>query len=289
MPASVKELVDSYTCGRSLFRSWRKVPSQATASGVWFDLSMSPGNPVPQYYAAAPLASLRLSRSTDGGLEHGGNVSPLKKHLHRFGVISVTATAVPLPLQLLDYLMFYPFVAQDAGEQTLTIGVSNSVSQTLPRYSDGRGVQIMPVLVAAHIGGFQFYVTYTNENGVSGRISQTVTCNTQVVNGSCAISAASQAQGAGPFIPLQDGDRGVRSIETVTGLTSDIGLLALVLVKPLASPYVYDITAPAEVDFLIDQSVLPEIKDDAYLNLICCPTGTLAGAPLNGWLETIWG
>ena len=289
MPASVKELIDSYDAGRALYRSWRKVPSQTTASGIWFDLSMSPGNPVPQYYAAAPLASCRMARSTDGGLEHGPNVSPLKKHLHKFGIISLTATAVPLPIQLLDYLLFYPFVAMDAEEQPCSVGVVDDIPQTLSRHTDGLGVKVMPVLVAAPVGGFQFFITYTNERGETGRISQTVTCNTQVVNGTCAISAPSTAGASGPFIPLQHGDRGVRSIEAVTGLNSDIGLLSLVLVKPLAFHYCYDITGPAEVDFLIDRSVLPEIVDDAYLNMIVYPSGTLASAPLNGWLETVWG
>jgi hypothetical protein len=33
---------------------------------------------------------------------------------------------------------------------------------------------------------------------------------------------------------------------------------------------------------------IPEIKDDAYLNFISLPNGTLANAPIIGVLETIW-
>lgn len=43
--------------GRNHYSFWRKTPSQVTTAGVWFDLSMSPGNPNPQYYAATPTNS----------------------------------------------------------------------------------------------------------------------------------------------------------------------------------------------------------------------------------------
>jgi hypothetical protein len=282
MPANVASIIEAHNAGQTHYRTWRKVPTQTTGSGIWFDLSLSPGNPVPQYYAAAPLAAIALARSTDGGLDHGPNVSPYTKHLHKFMAMTQTATAVPLPIIICDYLLYYPFVAMDAGDQTMTNVV------TIPRYTNGDGVEIMAVEVAAQVGGAQFYVTYTNSSGVSGRVSATVTCNAQTVNGTIITSAPTTAGTAGPFIPLQQGDSGVRSIESVTFLSGDVGLIALVLVKPLASHSIYDITAPVEVDFLIDRSTLPIIKDDAYLNLIVHPSGTLAAAPFNGEIQTFW-
>lgn len=282
MPANVASIIAAYDAGQSLYRTWRKVPTQTTGSGIWFDLSLSPGNPVPQYYAAAPLTAIALARSTDGGLDHGPNVSPLTKHLHKFMAMTQTATAVPLPIILCDYLMYYPFVAMDAGDQTMTNVV------TIPRYTTGAGVEIMAVEVAAQVGGAQFYVTYTNSDGVAGRVTATVRCNTQTVNGTIITSAPTTAGAAGPFLPLQRGDSGVRSIQSVTFLSGDVGLISLVLVKPLASHSIYDITAPVEADFLIDRSILPIIKDDAYLNMIVHPSGTLAAAPLNGEIQTFW-
>jgi len=282
MPANVASIIAAYDAGQSLYRTWRKVPTQTTGSGIWFDLSLSPGNPVPQYYAAAPLTAIALARSTDGGLDHGPNVSPLTKHLHKFMAMTQTATAVPLPIILCDYLMYYPFVAMDAGDQTMTNVV------TIPRYTTGAGVEIMAVEVAAQVGGAQFFVTYTNSDGVAGRVTATVTCNTQTVNGTIITSAPTTAGAAGPFLPLQRGDSGVRSIQSVTFLSGDVGLISLVLVKPLASHSIYDITAPVEADFLIDRSILPIIKDDAYLNMIVHPSGTLAAAPLNGEIQTFW-
>lgn len=282
MASNVREIVNAYEAGQYLIRTWRKVPTQTTASGIWFDLSMSPGNPVPQYYAATPLAATVLARSTDGGIDHGPNVSPSTKYLRRFMAMTQTTTAVPLPIYILDYLMYYSFVTMDVGTQDL------NNTNSLTRYTDGVGVEIMAVEVASQVGGAQFRVTYTNSAGVSGRVSQTVTCNTQVVNGTIITSAPTTAGCAGPFIPLADGDTGVRSIQQVEFLTGDVGLISLVLVKPIASISIYDITAPVEVDYLIDQNIVPIIKDDAYLNMICHPSGTLASAPFNGMIETAW-
>ena len=167
---------------------------------------------------------------------------------------------------------------------------------TLPRYTDGEGLQIMAVEVAAQIGGVaSFYVTYTNQDGTPGRTSSTCICNTQVVNGTIINSAAAPTATypSGPFIPLQQGDTGVQSVESITWLTSDVGLVTLVLVKPLATfalePISNSIYSPKEIDFAISNAgKLPVIPDDAYLNLICLPTGTLSGGQLYGTVETIW-
>lgn len=280
---SVGELVDAEAEGKAQFATWRKSPTQVSTIGVWFDLSMSPGNPVPQYYAAAPLASVALSRSVDGGLPHGGNVSPSTKHLRRVMVMSAVATAMPMPMMLLDYLMFYPFIDEGStDEQTLT----NSV--TLPRWTDGEGVQIMAVSVAGRTGGQSFYMTYTNSDGTAGRISQTVVQNSVSVNGSIVTSDRANALARGPFIPLQQGDTGVRSIQSVTMLGADVGLFTLVLVKPTAQLQLRGIDAPVEVDYFGDFGQCPTIADDAYLNMICCPAGSLAATALHGTIETTW-
>jgi hypothetical protein len=89
---------------------------------------------------------------------------------------------------------------------------------------------------------------------------------------------------------LQRGDTGVQSVQSVTiGGIGDVGLFALVLVKPLATFSLYGIDAPTEVDYFTDMASMPEIKDDAYINLIALPNGTLSGAPIHGVIETTWG
>ena len=95
---NVRELTDAEDAGAYLYASWRKQATQTTGAGIWFDMSMSPGNPAPQYYIGTPNTFTPLRQSTDGGLRHGGNVNALgkKKFLRKLTAMTPTATAAPL-------------------------------------------------------------------------------------------------------------------------------------------------------------------------------------------------
>jgi hypothetical protein len=281
---SVREFTSAIDEGKQRYFTWRKSPTQTTTAGVWFDLSMSPGNPVPQYYAASPLVAVQLKQSTDGGIFHGGNVSPSTKHICRTMCLATAATALPMTMILCDYLLYYPFIDEGTvDEQSLT----NTAS--LPRYTDGAGVQIMAVSVAGRTGGQTFQVNYTNQDGIAGRLTTVVIQNTAAANGSIVSTATATAGTAGPFLPLQQGDSGVRSIESVQMISgTDVGLFTLVLIKPLMQTQIRGIDAPVEVDTLVMKAQIPEIKDDAYLNYICLPNGSLAATAIHGDMVYNW-
>ena len=80
-----REMAAAEDAGQYLYASFRKQATQTTGAGVWFDLSMSPGNPAPNYYIGSPNVFVPLKQSTDGGLRHGGavNAQGSKKHLRR--------------------------------------------------------------------------------------------------------------------------------------------------------------------------------------------------------------
>lgn len=281
---NTKQLIDCELEGRVRQYVWRKTPSQASTAGIWFDLSMSPGNPPAQYYIGSILSSTVLARSTDGGFYHGANVTPSTKYLRSITAMTATATALPMPLILCDYLMCYPFVDMSVTDQQ---DMTNT--NVLTRYTDGKGVMVMAVLTNAGVGGQSFFFTYTNSAGVSGRVSRTVTMNTATAIGSIVTSSVSTAgQSGNPFIGLQDGDSGVRSIQSVTMLGADVGLFALVLVKPLLTTAVNEITAPYEKDALLIGGEIPRIYDDAFLGCLALPRGTLAATALVGNVKVVW-
>jgi len=287
--ANARRMADAQDAGQYLYASFRKQATQTTAAGIWFDLSMSPGNPAPNYYIGSPNVFVPLKQSTDGGIRHGGNVNALgkKKFLRKLMAFTTTAAATPLPMILLDYVGFYGFVDESVLDEQF---MDNTTP--LPRHADGRGVQLMPIVVAGQTGGQTFTVNYTNQDGVAGRITQSVTMSTQFVNGTVLHSARSGTAyvNNGPFLPLQIGDSGVQSVQSVTiGGVGDVGLFALVLVKPLATIALRGIDAPTEIDYLTDMASIPEIEDDAYLNFLTLPNGTLSGAPIHGIIETTWG
>lgn len=268
--------------GRTLTRPFVKNPSIVTAAGIYVDLTVFGRYPAAQYYTDTSLAARPLRRSTDGGMDHGEDKGPLfKKFLQSVTALTVTAGAIPLPMLVMDYLMFYPLIPmEDVQEMDNTL--------TLPRYTDGRGVQMMLVEQFPYIGGGTCRITYTNQDGVAGRLSAIMTINTQTALGTIATSAPATVGVAGPFVPLQQGDSGVRSVESIEFFTADAGNIAIVLVKPLAPCALYETTCPGEWDFNFDLGILPVIEDDAFISIICLPAGSLSGAILDGSITTIW-
>lgn len=282
--SNVRQLVDAETEGRVRRYTWRKTPSQVTTAGFWFDLSMSPGNPPPKYWFDAPPAIAKaVSQSVDGGIFHGANVSPQEKYIRLITSLTVTATALPMSMILCDYLLYYPSCDDSTTDAQV---LDNTV--TLPRYTDGKGVMAIAVSVAGRTGGQQFFFTYTNSDGVAGRTSQTVTQNAAAAIGTVVTSATATQASGNPFIGLQVGDSGIRSIQSVTMLGADVGLFTLILVKPLAQTAIKEITAPYEKDLFVLGQSIPQVEDDAYLNFLCNPRGTLASTALIGDLKVIW-
>lgn len=290
----IADVVGNEISGRMRNYFFRKTPSQTTTIGIWFDLAMSPGMPTPKYwFDAAPLVAKGIYQSTDGGYFHGANVSPGEKYLRSLMVgahSTSTTNAAPINAVLLDYLLYYPSVDDGTTDEQL---MDNTV--TLPRYTDGEGVQMMAVTTGLRTGGQSFSVKYTNQDGVTGKISPTVVQNAAAYIGSITNSDRAISGSASWMIPLADGDTGVRKVESVTMNGVDVGLFSIILVKPLAQICFREsqistagtINTPNEKDFLL-YGEMPRIYDDAYLNMVVLPQASLATTILAGTLKVIW-
>lgn len=283
---SYGEVIAAQESGKTFLTVFRKVPAVATAAGIWFDLSMVPGIPGPNYYASAPLVADVLAPTVGSGtvgIQYGGPTpSGMTKHLIRS---LVTTTIAPVVFILCDYLLYYPFCDMgDTTEQTM------DNTKSLPRYSDGQGVQIIAVEVAPQLGGKSFQVRYTNQDGIPNRLTKNVICNSQTVNGTLINTSptASVSGFGGPFLPLQTGDTGVRSIEGFLMNTADTGLITLVLVKPICTFSNKEISTPAEVEWDEDRLLYPEIKNGAFLGLLCLSQSSLSAVAIQGELEYVW-
>lgn len=282
----ISDVIDAELAGRVRNYWWRKTPSAITTAGIWYDLATAAGNPkAKNWFDSAPLTAAQVAQSTDGGLFHGANVSPSEMYLRKTLCLTATVTALPMQMILCDYLLYYPTIDEAVTDQQ---DMDNTV--TLPRYTDGEGVYMMAVTLAARTGGQQFTVSYTNSDGVSGRTTPVMTTNTSSVIGTIAttVFTPTNQTSATPFIPLQDDDKGVRSVESVTMLGSDTGLFAIVLVKPISETQIRGIDAPVEKDHLLHTAELPRIYDDAFLGYLCLPQGTLAATALLGNVKVIW-
>jgi hypothetical protein len=281
--ANFKGVVDAELEGRVRITSYRKLPN--FTAGLWSDCAIAPGLPLPKYWFDAPPGVAQVaSQSDDGGFYHGPNVSPQKKYLRQMTIRTDGANNAPSFYHICDYLLYYPSIDEGTTDEQFLDNTN-----TLTRYTDGKGVMILPVSVAARTGGQQFYVTYTNSDGVSGRVSQTVIQNTATNAGNIVTSARATNLSGNPFIGLAHGDTGVRSIESVTMLGADVGLFSLILVKPLAQIALQEVNSFREKDFLLHDMALPVIEDDAFLGMVGLSAGTASGPSLYGYMKFIYG
>jgi hypothetical protein len=279
---AVWSVTDAHAAGRVHTAHFRKVPSQASTAGWWVDLSMAAGNPIPNYYAAAPLAAKRLDPFD--GIFHGADKSPATKHLTHLGLMTPTAAMVGQYV-LLDWLLVYPFVDGDAAGDVQAMDNTTALN----RYADGSGVQIMATAVTPTAGAGTFTVDYVNQDGIA-RTSPVQVVNTTASSiANVATSQQNVAGGVGgPFLALASGDSGVQSITSVTFLTAAGGLVALSLVKPLADLAIREINTMAEVNYIATRPGAPQIMDGAYLGLIANCAGSVAAGLLTGYATFVW-
>lgn len=283
---NVRQVIQAELDGRMRRSEFVKNITQTTTAGLWFDLSGSAGNPrAKQWFDATPLKAQQVKRSTDGGLDHGSDVSVdgYAKFLREIRVACATATPLPMSLILCDYLLYYPTI--DKGDRSAQ-AMDNTA--TLPRYADGEGVQIVPITVSGGAGGQTFTVSYTNHEGTSGRTTVAATLNSASALGTVATSATATNGAANPFLALQGADRGVRSIESVTMAASDTGFFALLLVKPIAFTMIRGIDAVYEKDLFLFANEMPQIFDDAFLSFLALPVGSASGVAVRGSIKTVW-
>lgn len=112
-----------------------------------------------------------------------------------------------------------------SGTTTGTI-TTNLPTAALTRYTDGVGVMAaVEIYTAIGTTATVARISYTNQAGTAGRTSK------DIVFGSGAYNAVARVL----IFPLQDGDTGVRSVEsiTVTATTGTAGNYGITLFKPL--------------------------------------------------------
>lgn len=279
--SGLKELIDeAYLGGKHCCTTFRKTPVNVSVQGQVLDFSICPGNPRPNYYVGDELTAKVFA--ADRGIWTGGDVAPATKLLHKATFLATNATLAPATYTLCDFLLYYPVIDMDTDiEQSLF----NTV--TLPRYTTGEGVRAFLVATNPYIGGAQFFIEYTNSDGVSGCRSAMQTSNTGTYIGTI-VHSGPHAGSHGQFISLAPGCRGIRKVDKITFMSMNGGLAALALVKPLATVTTREINVPSEWDFFLMKSGMPRIYDGAVLNFIGSVYGTVTGQIVTGDVTAIW-
>jgi hypothetical protein len=213
------------------------------------------------------------------------------KHItqaHIRGTAATVANGIGL---LCDYLMFYPLFDMDSNEYQET--TQGTPTLTLPRYPTGEGVQMF-LVTTADLGatpGIIGQVMYTNSLGQDGRISGPFNLTASAIAGHLPYTGVTATFSASPFITLQTGDHGVRSVQgmQLTGGTG-AGWACIVLVKPLLHISSRLSAATTERCFMTEVPTMPKVYDEAFLSWLYLAGGnTVAGSLIGGGLQFCWG
>lgn len=292
--SSQDDMISEITTAGKFFRSdWQKSTFATTAqtAGLWYSLFRGGGNPAADTImgTGTNLAFQSLTDTTAGatGIPHGGNVGDFKVLLTA-AAQTAAATTAPCVLMLVDLLGFYPITSvTTTGNQAL----NNTV--TLPRYTDGAGVQafITPTTVmGAATPNIQ--LTYTDSGGTAGNVTPaTLPIGNSAAAVTSIVYSGTGAGKFGPFMPLAIGDAGIRSVQQFNLSTSYLsGVLNLVLCRPLCTIPITTLGVTAERDLVNQFASMPRVFDGACLAwIMLAGSATPVGSPISGHIELGWG
>lgn len=293
---SQDDLINQVSTNGKFYRAdWQKSTFATTAhtAGLWYSLFRGGGNPAADTIlgTGTNMAFQALTDTTTNatGIPHGGNVGGGTgyKHLLNAAAQTAAATTAPCVLMLVDLLGFYPVTTvTTTGAQTL----NNTV--TLPRYTDGAGVQafITPSTVMG-AGTPNITLGYTNSAGTAGRATPaTLPIGNTAAAVTSVVYSGTGAGKYGPFVPQAAGDSGIRSVQSINlSATYTSGVLNLVLCKPLMTLPITTLGVTAERDLVNQFASMPKVYDGACLAwLMLAGAATPVASPLSGHLEFGW-
>lgn len=270
----------------------------AHVAGNAYDLSLNTGVPVANTYTGTALNAQVPTDLTGWGMYHGGNVSADTKHILNAMAVAVGTTSAPGILILVDVALYYPGI--DLKATTLQTMVN---STTLTRYTDGKGLR--PYIVCTvQTGGtpastpvisvFNYRDQDDNDGAYSGMTLNFTAGAAGIPPVSKIVHCAPAANHPGPFLPLNNGDTGIKRVNSFqlstayTGSTTTTG--CIVLCKPLLSIPLVGVGVPGERSFFAPSPILPTIPDGACLNWLYFPgAATAANSTFFGNLDFGWG
>lgn len=284
------------TDGNFLRIDWNKnfLPTTAATAGEWHCLVKGTGNPATGsiYNSGTNLAFQAASETLTnaGGIPHGGNVSTATKHILNASAFTAAATTAPCILMLIDLLGWYRVTSV-----TTTTAQATDNTVTLPRYTSGAGVQAFmwnTNTTALGAATPNLSLGYTNSAGTASRATPTTLPigKTAAANGLILYSGTGLGK-FGPFMPLQSGDAGIRSVQTIQNSTSYVsGEYAVGLCKPLLTLPITTLGVAAERDLVNQLPSMPQIVDGACLVwLMYSGAATPTNSSIYGHLDIGWG
>ncbi len=287
---SINALTAALSAGQRWRTDFNKITgASAYTAGRAYDMTNLAGHPVANAWAGTALTFTECDESTGNGtqifgIRHGGNVSTDVKNLLNMGAMCTAATGIPSTLLLVDIEGYWPGITNNSlSAQTL------SGTPSL-RATNGVGLRLYWVQTSAAGATAQnIALSYTDQDGNTGNaLPVTVAMTASAIVGHISHSGVA-ANNYTPFLPLANGDYGVRNVASVTMSAANTGTGALVLAKPLMEIPLGIQSVYHNKDMLSQTPSLPIIPDGACLGFILIAGGAVAASTtFTGHLETVW-
>ena len=282
---NVEEIARAVDDGKTWFSPIRKSTVPFMGANAWTDMGPGVGIPIYQAYLGNPLQAVAVTGGDNRSVYLGPSLGAgKKKYLLNWAIHANSGTAAPSFWMLCDILLYYPLL--DGTDLTPQI-LDNT--QVLPRYQNGDGVVAMFV---TQTPGVAVRITcdmeYTNQNGASGS-KNTINLQGAAAIGRIMTLGNNSSTGTTFFAPMPSGDTGIRSVEKVTFNASVDGFVTLVLMKPITQLSFVEAQMWHERNYLRDNARLPEVEQDAALNIIFSQgsAGSSLGQ-ITSLLQTVW-
>lgn len=153
-----------------------------------------------------------------------------------------------------------------AFNSNVTLSSQPSFSSRVPGGTDFNGTEIWIEAVTAFTGNLSVVVTYTNQDGTTGRTTGTVA------------TGVAPTVGRMIMLPLQAGDTGVQKIESVTASVSTAGTFNVLVLRRLWQGRTQTAGGGDAHDIL--KTGMPVVfADSAFFVMLMSDTSTNIGAP----------
>lgn len=256
----------------------------AAIAGVWADASVGAGIPIYNAYVGSALELTPLVGNKNSSIYLGPEINDAK--YVSMVQVGTSAAAPPVTALFCDYLAFYPLVNTDD-----TAAQSFDNTQLLPRYQTGEGVRAFAVVQVPQTASALSTVTmtYTNSDGVSGRVSTFNLFGSTNIGNLCNLEGLSVVSSSlTPFIPLNNGDKGIRSIDSVSLSQGIGGFVNIVLCKPIFTVQLLEQNTVAEKVFFKESGTLPALQPGAFLQFLTLRGSATSPIPFRAQLNIIW-
>ncbi len=289
---SASDVAEAYTSGRVHTQRFLK-NAGAIGDNHWQDWAYSSGQPAYNARIGTALTLTPVVADGNDAIFFPPIAAGQERHLAglRMYVTASSVGQIAVEMEMYDLLAVYPLIDGDNTDAQL---MDNA--QSLPRYEDGVGVQMVLVnhVAPSVAAGCSTAITYVDADDVE-RTTTVFTATFGAGKASWSLQSTGASTGS-LYLPLAGPARGVKRVTGLTFAAPPGGLWALYLVRPIqrinwrgGQAGITQTVFTEKCLCAQDSFILPRIYDGAHLGFFYMPVIGSRTVALFGTAAFVWG